>query len=88
MREDCLQEVTSMDIFLRRQAVLADGELQGRTRITAVEAETSDDEPGRDPLITTGFDQPWLARLGRPTAGTVRGRTLSTRAIETNDDEP
>lgn len=77
-----------MEVFLKRQAVLADGELQGRTRITAVEAETSDDEPGRDAVTGNGSLQPWLARFGRPTEGTVRGRTLLTKAIETHDDEP
>ncbi len=67
-----------MDFFLRRQALPADGELQGRTRITAVEAETADDEPVDDAISGVGTDAPWITRFGRPTPGVVVGRTLST----------
>lgn len=76
-----------MNIFLLHKAVRADGALQGRTRITAVEAETADDEPVETAVAGGGSDIPWIARFGRPAEGVVRGRTLTTKAIETSDDE-
>jgi hypothetical protein len=77
-----------MDIFLLRQALPAPGLVEGRTRITAVKAETADDEPSEASTRGSGHLKPWMSRLASPAEGVVQGRTLSTKAIETSDDEP
>jgi hypothetical protein len=74
------------EVFMTGNATRATGEVRGRTRITAVEAETSDDDPRESGPQACGDREPWLAELGAQVKGTVRGRTLMTKAIETSDD--
>jgi hypothetical protein len=78
-------------VFLTSLARSAPGEVHGRTRITAVEAETSDDEPDGEVSSIDRTDpstaQPWMASFGVVAQGEVRGRTRITRTRETSDDD-
>lgn len=74
--------------FMSDLASAVEGTSEGRTRVTMVEAETTDDESVRNEWnrIGSGPRRPFLSLLATEAEGTVHGRTRITATKETSDD--